>query len=245
MATKKKKAPTKKKNRPVKKKPASKVQASKVPASPKENPEPAPKLPEVDPRIAAREKRAERKKERLVLEAEAKAAPTNAPKPNGVSKSNSAAVVTAGSTPESASNNRAMLETALAKLQPVESSYVALQEAVAFKLEALEGRVLAARKAVSAPLVKQVQISMDAEVQAIAAKWKAALTAFVDKALAKDEVYLAANKVHIEAMNAVITEVTPTLKQGFAITSIEPEKQRLAIGHAPNQVGVLLDVPAG
>lgn len=213
------------------------AEADSAPAALPPPPPPDTPAAAIDPRTAAREARATKRLEREKVEAEAKS--------NGLADP---PAVTTGDSAEEAAGKRESLETQIKALRkeagapPVEE-FIPLNENDSFKLEALEGRVKEAEKVVKAPLIQAIQGRLSVEISAIKAKWDALLEKSVETALEKDKAYVAANRAHLEACNEVLKKVGPTLKDGYWITNVEPEKQRLKIEHVPKQVGQLFDIP--
>ena len=126
---------------------------------------------------------------------------------------------------------------------PKDPVYIEIDELNSYKLLHLNDKKVNATAKVKDPLVKSMQQRLDGEIAQLQSKCQAELLIQIAVALEKSEAFNAANKEHIMAVNAVIEAMGPKLDEGFAVTVLEPEKQRVRTDYNPAQVGKLLDVP--
>lgn len=126
---------------------------------------------------------------------------------------------------------------------PKDPVYIEIDELNSYKLLHLNDKKVNATAKVKDPLVKSMQTRLDGEIAQLQAKCQAELRTQIAEALQKDKDFNAANKEHIMAVNTVIEAMGPQLDEGFAVTVLEPEKQRVRTDYNPAQVGKLLDVP--
>lgn len=246
-----KKKPAAKKSTPKKKAAERKARAPKSgPTSPvltQEQAKQARLVQEEKERVEARQQRAVRKQQRV--KDLANVPPPAATNPNGTpppappsaASAEEDATVMGGDSPEEAKANREELQAEIDKIKKGGVEYLPLTEADSIKLELFERRVDSAREVVSAPVFKLLQAQMNAELTAVKQKWETVSEAQLDIALLKDKKYLDAHKKHIDAVNKVITKMTVSLKANYAITTVEPEEERVHIRLLPNQRGRLFD----
>lgn len=139
-----------------------------------------------------------------------------------------------------AKEKREKIEVELKKLKP---QTVDLSELDSYRLLHLADVKRNAEDAVKDPLIKQVQLNLDAKVEQLKVQARAQLRILLLEGLKTDKKFLEATRSHTEAINAVIELLTPDLPKGYALSNIAPENKEATATYAPDLRGKLLDIP--
>lgn len=118
-----------------------------------------------------------------------------------------------------------------------------LTELACLRLLHLNDKKLRADEAVRAPIAAEAQKFFDDEVAKLKKNVSDKLAAVIIQKLKENELYQAANKAYVDAINAVLDEETPKLPLGYSVSNLNPEKQVLTATWNPAAVGKRLDIP--